>query len=154
MKRRVSAETVATKMSKIVADHSIGDRKAAVEKTVKALKPGDPVPVSAWGKDHWSTFAYLESRTVDFKGVLDFRHMRGQRGVACKYPTFLALGVELPGHSDWDCLDDIEEAGLVSNLGSGINPLIQMTEKGYLVAAALRAHKAAGGSFSNFELRA
>lgn len=129
-------------------------RKLAVEKMAEALKPGEPVPMVLWGKDHYSTFAYLETRTVDYKGTVDFRHMRGQRGVVSKYPTRLELGVELAGHSDWDCLDDIEDAGLIVNAGSGINPLVQMTEKGCLVAAALRAHKAAGGHFGNFRFEA
>lgn len=124
--------------------------KLSVERFVRDYKEGDFVPITAWGKDHWSTFGYLECRVVDNKGVLDFRHMRGQRGVKCKYPTRLAFGVELKDHSDWDCLDDIEEAGLIVNHGSGINPLVQLTEKGLLVAAALRAHKATGGSFGNF----
>jgi hypothetical protein len=136
-------KTVASQMAKL-----------AVEQMVRDNKYGDTVPMAVWGKDHWSTFGYLETRTVDYKGTVDFRHMRGQRGVKSRYPTILAMRVELPDHSDWDCLDDIEEAGLVVNQGSAINPVIQMTEKGCLVATALRAHKAAGGHFGNFRFGA
>lgn len=40
-----------------------------------------PVPVAAWGKDHWSTLAYVETRTVDHKGLLDHDHMRCSPGL-------------------------------------------------------------------------
>lgn len=35
-----------------------------------------PVPVEMWGKDHWSTFGYIETRCVDHDGVPDREHMR------------------------------------------------------------------------------
>lgn len=37
----------------------------------------DPaVPMERWGKDHWSTFAFVETRIVDHRGVLDHDRMR------------------------------------------------------------------------------
>lgn len=124
--------------------------KAIIEKMVAELD-GAPVPVSLWGRDHYSTLGYLECRAVDNGGRIEPLHMRGRPGApAIDYPTRLAQGVLLQNHSDYDCLSDIEVAGLIEDHGTGMNPLVRMTEKGMLVCAALRAHKAAGGNFSNF----
>jgi hypothetical protein len=101
-----------------------------------------PVPMERWGKDHWSTFAYVETRIVDHKGKLNADHMRTHANrhpmlLAAKrvgrmfgggdaYPTrlkrALPLGqvtgdpqpVELPHHDDYDCLDDAIAAGLLT----------------------------------------
>ncbi len=67
---------------------------------------GKPVvPVDNWSTDHWSTFAYLETREVDYKGKIDLNHMRcdatkhpGLRNQAninfpgSKHPTILKVG--------------------------------------------------------------
>lgn len=34
------------------------------------------IPIYDWGRDHWSTFGYIEIRIVDFKGIPDNHHMR------------------------------------------------------------------------------
>lgn len=125
--------------------------KLAIDTMVMSLPLGAPIPMHLWGRDHYSTLAYLECRAIDNKGIIEPLHMRGARGVECDYPTRLACGVDLKPHNDWDCLDDIEAAGLIKNRGSGINPWIFMTEQGSIVAAALRAHKGTGGSFGNFK---
>lgn len=124
----------------------------AIQAMVDQLKPGQPVPLHLWGKDHYSTFAYAECRLVDNKGTIDYRHLRGLPGQDAGYPTRLAGGVELPNHSDYDCLFDAEEAGLLELRGTGLHPEIKaLTPLGAKVAAAIRAHKAAGGSFGNFK---
>lgn len=56
----------------------------------------------------------------------------------------------LSDHDDIDCLEDLEEAGLIKNEGSGINPLIRFTEFGNRVANALREHKRSGRHFAQF----
>lgn len=126
--------------------------KLALAQTVEDLRPGQPVPIHLWGKDHWSTFAYAECRVVDNKGTINRQHMRGNHcGDDAGYPTRLIGGAELAGHGDYDCLFDAEEAGLLVLQGTGLHPLIQkLTKKGALVAAALRTHKAEGKTFSTF----
>lgn len=164
-----------------------------------------PVEPARFGKDHWSTFAYVETRTVDYKGTIEHDHMRcdtdrhpmlalaGRRtGVVGfgpsdrKYPT-LAKGEQIENHDDYDCLDDLRAAGLlevamppvvdgtfrtaygkvITDDGAPIDPrfvtgLVEqrslmrhatwsLTERGKKVAAALREHKAGGGSFATFE---
>ncbi len=85
------------------------------------------LPVTQWGKDHWSTLAYAESRCVDHKGVLKNANMRTHasrhpllmaRGFASpgdgsQYPT-IHKGGELADHDDWDCLYDMEQTGLLT----------------------------------------
>lgn len=103
----------------------------------------NPVPVSRWGKDHWTTFAYVETRWVDHHGMLSHDKMRCDRqrhlvfyaakrrvitgfpGLAdgAKYPTRLKTEtpggdgrwgvVELAAHDDYDCLDDAIREGLI-----------------------------------------
>lgn len=132
--------------------------------------PRDPVPVHLWGKDHWSTFAYLETRIVDHKGMPDLDHMRpdlvrhpamgnratlsGSQSSRKKYPTRLKAAdgknLFLYDHDDWDCADDAETAGFLVNNGSGINRVYAMTKLGAEVASVLRQHKSAGHNFHIF----
>ena len=57
--------------------------------------------------------------------------------------------LRLPDHDDWDCLEDLDAAGLVEfvTLTSGG---VLLTEDGLRMAARLRAHKANGGHFATF----
>lgn len=130
--------------------------------------PGTFVPVSRWGKDHWSTLAYIECRIVDHKGVPSRAHMRTdadlhpglaghtEHGVLTrtkedrKYPTRLYDWTQLFDHDDWSCLEDAEEAHFLTSHGTGINPVYALTDRGRKVCAALRAHKGAGGQFATF----
>ena len=131
--------------------------------------PRDPVSPIHFGKDHWSTFGYLETRCVDYKikgsrfASINFAHMRCDPALhpalargdpmfdrSKKYPTRLAGGALLENHDDWDCADDLEAAGLIKLGGTGMYPTVQMTKLGLAVASALRAHKASGGQFADF----
>lgn len=130
----------------------------------------DPVPIEWFGRDHWSTLAYLETVVVDQGGKIDNRRMRTDsrrhRTLAArphltagkKYPTRLAGGRLLENHDDWDCLQDMEAAGLVTVVlrefrGPFFNSnrvTVGLTERGWKVAAEVREHKGSGGSFSSF----
>ena len=129
------------------------------------------VPVERFGKDHSSLLAYIETRCVDSTGntgTLDPLRMRcnpkrhpvmavsrfGERRWESTYGTRLHTTrtgrvVQLKTHDDWDCLDDLEAAGLVEVL-SLVNGIVRMTPSGLKVAAALRTHKAEGGVFATF----
>lgn len=136
------------------------------------------IPVEKFWKDHWSTFAYAETLCVDSikggVGEIDKRRMRTNegrhplnavnvnQGAGPWQPDFGTrlfgywdtLGRRVPArqiadHDDWDCLNDIEKAGLVEVI-SEVNGFVKMTEKGLKVAAELRAYKAKGGMFSGF----
>jgi hypothetical protein len=104
---------------------------------------------SRWGKDHWSTFAYAAYRAYNYKGVLNFEQMR-RDGDA--YPTRLKDG-EVKGHNDYDCLWDMERYGFIENHGSGLNPVIKLTEKGLEAYRQLMAYKQNGGNYQDFEFK-
>lgn len=124
----------------------------------------DFIPMSQWGRDHWSTLCYLETRCVDHKGLIEIRNMRcdSERHpifvhltgpvADIKYPTRLKGGVELKNHDDWDCLDDAKNAGLIEDIGFTMTPQYKLTPLGLDVCSRLRKHKANGGTFSNFEV--
>lgn len=135
------------------------------------------VNIDMFGKDHWSTLAYCECCCTDNAGkgfgTLARNRMRCNKerhpllsaglswsdnyssclkGIDVKDTPEQALekGTRLRGHDDWDCLDDLEAAGLIEII-SLINCAVKMTDKGNEVAAKLRAHKANGGRFIDFQ---
>uniref|UniRef100_UPI003F493824 hypothetical protein n=1 Tax=Nonomuraea sp. CA-251285 TaxID=3240002 RepID=UPI003F493824 len=98
----------------------------------------ESVPVDQWGQDHWSTFAYIETRTVDYKGFIGHDQMRcsvalhgslydlknpyGRSPDGARYKTRLKherlpdgtwSAASLPSHDDYSCLDDCLAAGLL-----------------------------------------
>lgn len=135
------------------------------------IERSDFIPVDLWGKDHWSTFAYLETRAVDNNGVIKNVHMRcnprlhsgfAHAGsfMGGDYPTIIKGGKKVERHDDWSCVEDMIVAGLITVQVHQIAPAdcmecieakVSFTDLGALVAAALRRHKMVGGTFSNFE---
>ena len=144
----------------------------------------DSIAIEDFGKDHWSLFAYLETRCVDYKGTVNGAHLRHNpakrpavvgsdtKGISAlvaggsrwkpEYGTRLKgfwkgegetdPARQLLEHDDIDCMEDLEEAGLIKDYGSGLNPLIRLTKEGSRVAGLLREHKSNGGNFAEFEL--
>lgn len=133
----------------------------------------DYIPIELWGKDHWSTLAYLEACAVDCHGLVDNRRMRcnprlhrefayvnpfGRVVDGSRYPTRTKAGDVQP-HDDWSCLEDLVAAGLVraywrlrypERSFGGAQTKVELTDLGLTIVAALRAHKARGGSFAGF----
>jgi hypothetical protein len=138
------------------------------------------VPIEDWGRDHWSTFAYAETCIVDQQPLSrDRLRCHSERRPHLLGPTVARFGMsatnrwkpewgtrlkgffnggkndksrQLSDHDDWDCLEDMEAAGLLE-IVSVINAIVVFTDKGIALAAHLRAHKARGGTFSNFEFK-
>lgn len=129
---------------------------------------GEYIPVEAWGKDHWSTLAYLETRCVDHDGKINNKQMRCNsrlhRGFAhsaegSDYPTRLKDGSRVERHDDWSCLEDMIAAGIFDawhgiayhhiQLGH-MAAKVKLTTLGAALAGQLRSHKATGGNFANF----
>jgi hypothetical protein len=127
------------------------------------------VPIGEFGKDHWSTFAYIETCCVDRKGVVELVRMRtdAQRhpglvgrvftsDAVQRYPTRLRVDAAtgklrtLDDHDDWDCVEDLEAVGLLAWRGTGIHPVFVLTPLGSQVAGQLRHHKASGGNYCDF----
>ena len=139
------------------------------ERQAELKEQQDPVPITDFGRDHWSTFAYVECVCVDGGGVPSLRRMRCNpkthpqfahlRTWDEAYGTRLKGHLEhfpriLPQHDDWDCINDLVAAGLMSFsvnfLSTSPVPQFKLTEKGQEVAALLRIHKARGEIFSTF----
>ena len=118
-----------------------------------------PVPVDLWGVDHWSTLLYLETRCVDYDGIPQKDNMRCHRGRhplyahigGAPYPTRLKGGGVLTDHDDWDCVDDMRDAGLVRILGTETKPDWRLTDAGWRMVGELRRHRAKGGPVMDFE---
>lgn len=125
------------------------------------------VEMKDWGKDHWSTFAYVECRCVDHKGKLNFKHIRCNAGFHPELPPekIYALGEwhdkhstklkgdeQIRGHDDWDCMEDLQAAGFI-RIVSMADLQVEMTDVGWEVSKHLRKHKAAGGVFANFRVQ-
>ena len=153
------------------------------QETIKKIQEAVPeilelktktITISQFGTDHWSLFVYIETRAVDFKGVLDKNHLRirkevdtagriplGQRPEHSWKPEWgtrlkgfeIDKDLRLPHHDDLDCFDDLENAKLIENLGTGLNPAAKLTKKGILIASKLRNHKANRGCFANFDYK-
>lgn len=136
------------------------------------------IPMELWGKDHWSTLAYIETVMVDSVGFqcgMDARmrsnrrnfrvmyqqcpkpkRMGGRCGIgvamdAEKHGSRLSDGTTVSNHDDWCCLQDAQEAGFFVD-GNEVEParFLLFSDKGKQAMAALRIHKAAGGTFGNF----
>lgn len=122
------------------------------------------IEVKNWGRDHWSTLAYLGTLAVDNKGIAipDRRRMRtneithphlvghdfGNQG-ANKYPTILKEGTQ-EGHDDWDCIDDSIQLGFLEEVGTGFHRAYKFTKKGLDALHKLSDHKINGGNYSQF----
>lgn len=144
-----------------------------MEWTEYELDGNDYVPMERWGKDHWSTFLYLETCAVDNSGKIDRLKMRCNprlhRELAnvhpsiglmdgSKYPTRLQDG-ELDKHDDWSCLEDMVAEGLIKAWCRVARPRdafgnseakVELTELGWWFVGQLRCHRASGGRFVNF----
>ena len=129
-----------------------------------------------FGKDHWSLLAYIETRCVDYKGVLDVAHLRisdpaigmGSYHTLYNRPKWKPeYGTRLAGyfkedgtkdetrqiknHDDLDCIDELEEAGYIENIGTELTAY-KMTKLGNQVAALLRQHKTDGKHYATFTI--
>ena len=134
---------------------------------------GEYIPMDKWGEDHWSTLAYIETRIVDYDGILDNRHMRtnprlhrelvgitfGEIQDGSAYPTRLKGSKTQINHDDWSCLEDMVARGLVDawfyrpdddSVFGNATSLCFLTEKGQAIAGQLRIHKGYGRNFSEF----
>lgn len=134
----------------------------------KADQGSDYIDIKDWGKDHYSTFAYLETRAVDGQGKIDNRRMRCDNRLhrhfahipnGREYPTILKGGVKHKDHDDWSCLEDMVAAGVMraffwtgthGRMFGGGRARIELTPLGLQLAAEIRAFKANGGNFGEF----
>lgn len=140
-------------------------------KWIEYQPEGEYVPMSNFGKDHWSTFAYLETLCVDPKGergLIDNRKMRvnprlhrqfanGQDGSGY---TTRTKSDNIQRHDDFSCLEDLVANKLISAWSAEMYEgevfghmvaKVELTALGHVVAGQLREHKALGGNYQDFD---
>lgn len=116
--------------------------------------------VEQWGQDHWSLLAYIQTRCVDHGGEINLDHFRCNEkrhpGLVARHAkgssdngTRLKFGF-LTNHDDHDVAADLEAAGLLKHIGTGINPKFKLTAEGWRVVNLLFRHKAAGQNYASF----
>lgn len=135
------------------------------------------VPMEQWGKDHWTTLLYLETRCVDHGGVIRNENMRcdarlhrplahttfGALVDGSRYKTRLQDGEQVEGrHDDWSCIEDMIAAGLVrawartdegkreESVFGYMEARVELTEQGWATAAKLRRWRAKGNGTAAF----
>lgn len=109
--------------------------------------------IRLFGVDHYSTLLYVESCCVDRSGQLEREKMRCN---PARHPQFKHRGgwsdahstrwalhhPMVKGHDDWDCVDDLEKAGLVISHGTGVHPIYELTDEGWKLAHQQRRDRA------------
>lgn len=73
-----------------------------------------------WSKKQLSTLVYVETRVVDYSGRVDHRHLNAV---------------------DRKNLDDLEDAGLLINNGTGIHRWYSLTDEGWKQARLERRRR-------------
>jgi hypothetical protein len=139
----------------------------------------DYIPMSHWGKDHWSTLGYAETVMVECGGFqvgADVRMKAGRRNFrvmaqGCSKPkrsgfknsafasvmelsqsTKLNNGQVVTGHDDWSCIQDMAAEGLFQQGPEDVEPgvVLTLSEKGNLIVNALREFKRNKGQYGQF----
>lgn len=119
-----------------------------------------------YGKDHWSLLGYVDCCCVDHGGQLDKRKLRTNENThpvhavnrasvgAWRLDSGTRLkgyfpdqdpALMLPDHDDWDCLEDMERAGLLEIM-SEVNALVRLTAAGSVMAGQLERTRPAAAS--------
>lgn len=140
----------------------------------------DFIPVSRWGKDHWTTLAYVDTVMVDCAGFQigkdsrmksnrrNFRIMHEQcpepkrsgnafpsqaMAMQPQHATRLRDGTVVESHDDWCVLQDMAEVGLFNVTADELDPgvTIHLSDLGREVVAAMRQHKSSGGQYATFD---
>lgn len=145
----------------------------------KVFSADDFIPMSHWGKDHWSTLAYAETVMTDCGGFqvgVDGRMRSGRRNFrvmtqGCPKPKRAGGGAAAPavvmepghstklkdgqcvtGHDDWSCIQDMAAEGLFNCGPDDVEPgvILSLSDKGTKILNALREFKRGGGQYAAF----
>lgn len=139
------------------------------------LSRDEYLPETVFGKDHWTVLMYAHTHCLQsgFRVVLD-AHMRHNRRnyrvlrssaahlqaatrssqqwarvMEAGHATLTFDGSLVEGHDDWDCCQDLVEAGY---LEGEVEPLeyLKITEKGMKAVSEITLHKQSGGAYRTF----
>lgn len=139
----------------------------------------DFIPMAYWGRDHWSTLAYIDAVMVECSGFQvgrDARMKSNRRnfrvmGQECPKPkrpgdnvsmfaqpmerehaTKLNNGQQVANHDDWFCVQDMAAEGLFNQAPDDIQPgvVLSLSAKGVQTVNLLRDHQRNGGQLAQF----
>jgi len=138
----------------------------------------DTILIEKWGKDHWSLLGFFEywctngdkgDALLGIKGKFKYMRCNADKqfdsGVfnsfrpkwESSYSTRLKgyfedkdnSELQVNGHDDFDCMDEIEEAGLII-CGTLVTGSLKFTKIGIKFANELLAHKLQGNNYADF----
>lgn len=103
-----------------------------------------------WSKDHWKLLDYVRECCEEAGGKLDPTRLREDGD---RFPTVTrGWTTSAPGHSDFDCLNDFYEAGLLKYRPDPLCLWAKLTDIGWSLSLELRGHLAAkGNTLLNFD---
>ena len=104
------------------------------------------------GNEHTHPLLAVNARAAPWRANYSTR-LAGFFDFADRSDTDKAVqaGLQLLGHDDWDCLDDLAAAGYLEIL-SMVNGFVRMLPLGQVTTALLRDFKTKGGQFADFRL--
>lgn len=111
--------------------------------------------LETFGPNHDQLLVLIEVECVEHRGLLEPHRLRANparrpsaAGAVWKdeYSTRLVDGTVLSGHDDWDCLDDLVRAGLVTLKELSPGRAFGLTDAGWSRAHALRRARAKRGA--------
>lgn len=119
--------------------------------------------IHQFSKDHWSLLLFCWDFALNKRGLLNLgrlssnpqRHPWGANVSHWKmsYSTRPQEGVNIiEGHDDFDVLEDLERAGLIVNTGTGLRPVVKLTEFGIQICVELTAYKQAERPLKDFQV--
>lgn len=130
-----------------------GRPMAKKDRQKKSEEVGGFIHPDRFGKDHWDTLLYVETRNVDDGRFLDKRQLRANpvrhplhavnensAPWQDSYSTKLRDGVAVIGHDDWDVLNDLENSGVLE-VFSEATACVILTNLGWKLAAELRKYR-------------
>jgi hypothetical protein len=86
------------------------------------------------GRDHAKMLIYLQTVVANYGGLPmnhnDGQHMSNKFGPhwSGKYSSRKWDGTKFENHDDIDCIDDLEELGIIESHGTRMNPFVEFTE--------------------------
>ena len=107
-----------------------------------------------FGPDHERLLLFIEEICVERRGYPDVRRLSCNQARHPErltsvtpdwrdvYSTKLRDGTAVPGHDDWDSIEDLVAAGLVGWYGTGEHPRFELTDAGWARAHELRRLRA------------
>jgi len=111
------------------------------------------IPLEQFGRDHWNLFAYIITRTLDYRGILDSKHLKEpDPGYPYRLHGYKPNQEKhaVAKYGDRQGLEDLAAAGLVTITEEDRKPRAKLTGMGHAVVTLALEHKHDGGEWATF----